>query len=311
MNLSSAGRPSGSRRVSRTLAVRMLAIFAFLSASVFISGCSASRLMLFPRLAAKQEGIYPAAKPAVTREETVTVTNAGGYALHGLLSYNEGDRGVLLVSPGNAESREGARWYTSFLRGQGFRVLVFSFQGFDDNHGPADLHSLVGDAHAFYSLVKERFPGEPIVYFANSISTAAALCMAADGAPLDGLVLEGAFDPKTIPFSKVAQSWLTLALFPISLPVATSVSATVPSSLKLSRCLPADKDIPALFVHNTDDIVTPYRTARRIFAVYPGRKEFYDAQRSQRDGHLSMLHDATARKKALESVAKWLHRPAD
>jgi pimeloyl-ACP methyl ester carboxylesterase len=310
MNLLNVGCPARCRPVSRTPAVRILSVLALLAASAFISGCSASSVMLLPQAAAKEKGIYPPIKPTVTKEETVTVTNSGGYQLHGWLSYNEGARGVVLVSPGNAESREAARWYTSFLRGQGFRVLVFSFQGFDENGGSGDLHSLVGDAHAFYSLAKERFPGEPIVYFANSISTAAALCMAANGAPLDGLVLEGAFDPKTIPFSKVAQSWVTLVLFPISLPVAISVSATVPSSLELSRCLSADIDVPALFVHNRDDIITPYRTARRIYEDYPGRKEFYDAQRSQSDGHLSMLHDATARKKVLESVAKWLHRPA-
>lgn len=291
-------------------AARLLTALVFSIAGLCVCGCTANQAMLHPGSAAKVEAMIPTpASSPLMREEEVTVVNREHHTLHGRLAYNEGDRGVLLISPGNAESREQARWYTDFLRGQGFRLLVFSFQGFDDNkEGPADLHSLVGDAHAFYSLAKERFPGERIAYFANSISTAAALCMAQDKAPLDGLVLEGAFDPRTIPFSKVGQLWVTLVLFPISVPMAAFASITVPGNLNLSRCLPTDKDTPVLFIHNSRDIVTPYKTARRIFERYPGPKDFYDAQRTgDQQAHLSLQADAIGRKRVLEAVVKYLH----
>lgn len=51
------------------------------------------------------------------------------------------------------------------------------------------------------------------------------------------------------------------------------------------------------------------KAAFLFFGDYPGQKEFYEARRSQANGHLSMEDDAMARKRALESIAKWLHRP--
>jgi hypothetical protein len=66
------------------------------------------------------------------------VRNDRGALLHGLLFSSAADRGTALVSGGNTMSREQVLYYYRFLLGRGFRVLAFSFQGFDDNEGGAD-----------------------------------------------------------------------------------------------------------------------------------------------------------------------------
>ena len=53
---------------------------------------------------------------------------------------------------------------SKYLIGNGFRVLIFTWQGFDSNGGEADLNSLLGDANAFYSYAESRFPRQPIAF---------------------------------------------------------------------------------------------------------------------------------------------------
>ena len=273
-----------------------------------IAGC-ASQLMLNPGIARLAEALDPT--PSFEEREQaqdVMVRNDRGALLHGLLFSSATDRGTALVSGGNTMSRLQVLYYYRFLLGRGFRVLAFSFQGFDDNEGDADLGSLLGDAAAFYSDVRRRFPHDHVTYVAHSISTSAALCLPARVPGIDGLVLEGTVDPEAIPYSKLKQLWYLFPLYPVLVPIAVAVSRTVPKELHVTDCLAEYHVVPILFIHYPSDDVTPFDAALRLFGVYAGPAEFIVPLQSRRPQyHMSMWADVAVQ----ESVVAFVKRVLD
>jgi len=267
--------------------------------------------MLHPDLARSIEARDPT--PQIIgrdRAELIRIRNDHGNVLEGLLIAQDKDRGTVIVSGGNATSRERTLYYFRFLLGNGFRVLVFSFQGFDENEGKASLGTLIGDAYAFYSYAKRAFPGEPIVYVAHSLSTAAALCLASRQTGLAGLVLEGAFDPKTIAYSKLAQHWYLFPLYPLLVPYAILVSSTVPDGLDVKECVRNVRDTPALFVHHPKDIVTPYRVAAELYEGYRGPKSFVvPGEPHPPEYHMNYTSDLATQQEAVRFIQKVLSNP--
>jgi alpha-beta hydrolase superfamily lysophospholipase len=239
-----------------------------------LAGCDASRLMLFPdeaRLALERRPVDPRALGYAPR--VVEVENSLGQRVRGWLFESPRDRGLALVANGNGTALPHAFDYNRFLIGRGARVLVFSYQGYDDNPGEASLRSLVGDWAAFHAWGRRAWPDEPVVFVGESIGAAAALCAAvgAESAGPDGLVLEAVPDLKRLPYARLLQMWPLWPLLPVTLPLAAAVSAGVPAALDPPRCA-ARSTIPALFVHHPLDPVTPVAHTRRIFARYAGPK---------------------------------------
>jgi hypothetical protein len=251
-----------------------ITIFLMVILASFLSGC-ATRLMLYPELAHKMDARYPPSSILNQRRaEKVVVKNDSGHELRGLLFESEGDAGTVIVSGGNAMSRTHTLEYHRFLLGHGFRVLVFSFQGYDDNEGRSNLSSLVGDAAAYYAYLKSTYPSEEIAYFGHSISSAVALCLPLRAGALSAIIVEGAFNPKSIAFTKLKQIWYLFPLYPMLLPAAAAVSATVPDNLDVAKCINAYSDIPIIFAHHPYDVVTPFERAFDLFSIYRGDKQF-------------------------------------
>ncbi len=234
---------------------RALAIFVLLA--LLTTGC-ASSILLQPQYTRRGNGTPQQA-------ELVELVNPGGNGIGGFLSASDGDYGSVMVSGGNAMGKGSTYRATRFLQGRGFRVLTFSFQGYDRNGGEAQLGSLLGDARTVHEHLSRRFPGEPIAYLAHSISTAPALCLPSHAPDLSGVVLEGAINLRTIPFQKMWQLWPLLPLAPITLPYATFVSASIPGELSAGRCAENAGSVPALFLHHRDDVMTPYGGARGLY----------------------------------------------
>ncbi|SDY69192.1 alpha/beta hydrolase [Nitrosomonas halophila] len=272
-----------------------------------LSGC-ASRLMLYPELARSMDVFYqPPAAPGRYRLQAITVSNDSGHELRGLLVESEGDVGTVIVSGGNAMSRHHTLEYYSFLLGHGFRVLVISFQGYDDNEGRADLHSLVGDVAAFHADLQSRYPGERIAYSGHSISSAAGLCLPPRIEKLAAIMVEGAFNPKAIAYTKLKQAWYLWPLFPVLLPAALVVSATVPHTLDVTDCINSYDDIPIIFVHHPNDRVTPYRQALDLFGQYRGSKQFIVPRRANPPHyHANLGHDANTQKIIIQFLQTYL-----
>ena len=276
---------------------------------LIVGGCS-SDVMLHPGIARLMEASNPTPRIAERdRAKAIRVRNEWGNILEGLLLAQEGDYGTVIVSNGNATSMERTLYYFRFLLGNGFRVLVFSFQGFDANEGKAHLRSLIGDARAFYAYARQAFPGEPIAYAAHSLSTAAALCLTSRQAELAGVVLQGAFDPKGVAYAKLAQLWYLFPLYPLLAPYAIFVSWTVPDELAVKECVGNLRNTPALFVHHPQDTVTPYRGAIELYEAYPGPKSFVVPKEPHPpEYHMNYTSDEAAQGETLRFIRRVLSK---
>lgn len=254
---------------------RRIASVSLVALCVQLLGC-ASSVLLAPEYSRER----PWAELSADSRETLTrlhLQNDAGRELTALVYERPGDRGVVMVSGGKRMGRKTTSIYTHFLHGQGYRIVVFSFQGFDDNAGPAELKSMTGDAAAIYHAVQTRYPREPIIYLATSVSTAAALCLPGRVPPgPSGLVLESAMNVRTIAFTTVSQPPLLWPLLPLTIPLAAGITIDVPDELAPHACMVKADQVPVLFLHHPKDDIVPYKSARRLFDAYPGPKSFHD-----------------------------------
>jgi hypothetical protein len=257
------------------------------------TGC-ASRLLLHPDLAQYLDGrdLKRVGELNSYKPELVSVTNSAGYTLHGVLFVSGDTQRIVMASGGNATSRTRALRYYEFLLRHQLSLLVFTFQGFDDNQGKADLNSMLGDAEAFYEYLETRFAGAKIAYVANSISTAAALCLPTRQTDVSAVVVEAAVDPKTVLYAKLTQWWYLFPLYPLLFPVASIVTSDIPRDLDVRRCISSYSSVPILFIHHPDDDVVPFGHAYELYSAYQGRKEFAIPQFSiPRAYHASLSSD--------------------
>lgn len=253
-----------------------------------LSGC-ASYWLLYPGMA---ESTDPHLDPAASghQYEVVSVTNANRVSLKGWLFSKPGDRGTALILGGNAMNISATYAQSRYLIGNGFRVLIFTWQGFDTNDGEAELASLLGDANAFYLYARSHFPGEPIAFIGYSTGAVTGVCLGAKE-PMCAIVVEGAFNPKTIVDDR--HMWFAK-------PLEGMFAAGVPDDLDTARCLRENKATPILFVHNREDTLAPYDAARRLFDGYPGAKEFFETKKlDSSQAHMGSAFDDAAQAKIL------------
>ena len=252
------------------------------------SGC-ASFWLLYPGMAESNDPRLDP-KDAGYSYQTVTVANARSYRLTGWLFDSPGDHGTLLVAGGNAQNISSTYSVSRYLINNGFRVLVFTYQGFGNNEGHADLGSLIGDAQAFYTFAENKYKGEPIAFAGYSTGAVTGLCLG-DREQLRAVVVEGTFNPKTI----VNDKKLYVAML-----VDPMLESSVPDALDTSRCLQELKAVPVLFLHNPNDPLAPYDSARHLFDSYRGPKEFIDTNAaSGTDAHYGSVSDPEARARVL------------
>jgi uncharacterized protein len=253
-----------------------------------ISGC-ASYWLLYPGMAESNDP-HLDPKDAGYSYQAVTVTNPQGYQLTGWLFDSPADHGTVLIAGGNAQNISSTYSVSRYLIGNGFRVLVFTYQGFGTNGGRADLTSLIGDAQAFYTLAEKRYGGESIAFVGYSTGAVTGLCMG-DREPLNAIVVEGTFNPKTIIDDKHLY---------VAMPLSPMLESSVPDELDTSRCLRELKTVPVLFLHNPNDPLAPYDSAKRLFDGYQGPKEFIDTRAAPgADAHYGSVSDPDARAKVL------------
>jgi dienelactone hydrolase len=272
---------------------RRVLVLAF--AALTSSGC-ASFWLLYPGLARSHD---PHLDPRDSgySYETVSVTNANGYRLVGWLFSQPHDHGTAMVLGGNAQDVSSTYAVSRYLIGNGFRVLIFTYQGFDANEGRAELTSLVGDAQAFYSFVQSRYPREPIAFVGYSLGAVTGICFG-DRERLSALVVEGTFNPKTIVEDK--HLWIAMPLEPL-------FRRSVPDELDTSRCLQNLKPAPIMFLHSPADPLAPYRAARRLYDDYQREKQFVETNPvAGSDAHYGSVSDPEARAKVLAFLEQHL-----
>jgi dienelactone hydrolase len=149
---------------------------------------------------------------------------------------------------------------------------------------------LIGDAQAFYTFAENKYKGEPIAFAGYSTGAVTGLCLG-DRERLSAVVVEGTFNPKTIVNDK--KLYVAMLMDPM-------LESSVPDALDTSRCLQELKSVPVLFLHNPNDPLAPYESARRLFDSYKGPKEFINTNAAPgADAHYGSVSDPEARARVL------------
>jgi hypothetical protein len=277
------------RRVRGTLPYLMLALA--------LSGCSVNDLLLEPQEARETQAADPV-DPRLNGDllEEIVVTNAAERRLVGWLFAQAGDRGTVLVAGGNGMGIAHTYAYNRFLIGHGFRVLVFSYQGFDDNEGKADIASLPGDAAAFHAAMRRRFPGEPVAFLGESIGGIAGFCDAAAG-DFSGLALEGLIDPKSVAGTIVDAYFPSPLSDVISFTIGRSsvlYSAMVPDTVSADDCSQRLHSADVLFLHQRRDPVAAFTTIEHLAQLRPRHSTIVELPAPPSHAHLSLANNAGA-----------------
>jgi uncharacterized protein len=276
-------------------AAARFAIVMAMAAMLIASGC-ANFWLLYPGSADNNDPLLDPEASGLSHEEVV-VTNAQGNRLVGWLFASDGDRGTVLVAGGNAQNLSSIYGDCRYLIGNGFRVLVFTYQGFDQNGGRADLNSLIGDAQAFYLYAQLRYPGDKIALVGYSLGAVTGICLG-DRKPLSAIVGEGSFNPKTI----IADTHLMVPSV-----LASKFTAGVPDELDTRQCLQKLNSVPVLFLHSPGDPLAPYNSARELYDSYSGPKEFIVTKpESGADAHYGSFTDPDAQTKVLDFLKQHL-----
>lgn len=265
------------------------------AALLIVSGC-ANFWLLYPGSAENNDPRIDPEQLGVSHED-VSVTNAQGNRLEGWLFASAKDRGTVLVAGGNAQNTSSIFGDCRYLIDNGFRVLIFTYQGFDQNTGRADLNSLIGDAKAFYLFTEIRYPGQPIAFVGYSMGAVTGICLG-DSEPLKAIVVEDVFNPKTI----VADKHLWIAA-----PLASKFTSDVPDQLDTGRCLQSLNAVPILFLHSPGDPLAPYDSARHLYDSYSGPKDFIATNpESGADAHYGSFTDPQAQTQVLDFLKSHL-----
>lgn len=275
-----------------------------------LSACSVNDLFLEPREAQEVQAADPVDPRSYgDQPEDVSVANAAHNKLTGWLFSRPGDRGTVLVAGGNGMGIAHTYTYNRFLLGHGFRVLVFSYQGFDGNEGKADISSLAGDAEAFYRYAALRFPGEPIGFLGESIGATAGLCAAAAD-EFSAIALEGLIDPKSIAYT-ITETWFSPpfshVLTAMVRPLASLYAWAVPNELGADNCSVRLRQTDVLFLHQRRDPVSAFVTIEHLATLRPQHSSIVELPRPANHSHLSLNQDIPAQ----DRVVDFLHAGFD
>ncbi|HKW53175.1 MAG TPA: hypothetical protein VJO12_05750 [Stellaceae bacterium] len=276
-----------------------LALAAALS---LLSACSVNDLFLEPREALQVQAADPVDPHSYgDRPVDVVVANRAHNKLTGWLFSQPGDRGTVLVAGGNGMGIAHTYTYNRFLLGHGFRVLVFSYQGFDGNEGEADIASLPGDTEAFYRYAAERFPSEPIGFLGESIGATAGFCAAADD-EFSAVALEGLIDPKSIAYT-ITDTWFSppfsYLLTAMVKPLAGLYASTVPNELGADSCSARLRQTDVLFLHQRNDPVSAFATIEHLAQLRPRHSSVVELPHPT-PAHLSLGQDIPAQDRVVD-----------
>ena len=192
--------------------------------------------------------------------ETVTLTPAGGPALHGWWFPAPRPVASLLFCHGNAGNISHRLDNVARLVGVGFSVLIFDYRGYGLSQGRPTERGLTEDARAawqhFLALAQP-----PRYIFGRLLGGAVALALAEQiaGDDLAGLILESTF---------TSLGDMAGQVFP--LPGLKRLIRGYPSLARLKRM-----QRPLLIIHGQRDELIPFAHGQRLFQAANQPKSFY------------------------------------
>ncbi len=221
----------------------------------------------------------------------VTFRTADGMRIEGVLAPPRGNAPVLILQHGQGGTRDSALVLGRPFAAAGYGVLAFDWRAHGRSggrwihFGAHEHRDLTGAVEFLATHAGTR--GRPVGVYACSLGAAAAAMAAPDLGPQVGaMVLDCAYGCLGR-MTAYRLSHLPAVRFPAKLAIDFAgrlVSGTTPGSVVPERNLAAFAPRPLMVCHGTLDRVIPVDEGRRVFASYPGPKEYWE---SDDDGHVS------------------------
>ncbi|MBI4231028.1 MAG: alpha/beta hydrolase [Planctomycetes bacterium] len=270
---------------NRRVAIEALAVALFLVTLPFWARTSLSYAFLFPwtdYLAVPAEEGLACEEVSLPREGTAPLT---GWFLPA--SGERAARAAVLLSNGNAANMSQLLDHASILHDLGCSVLLYDYQGFGRSPGSRDVGSLAGDARTAAAWLRGKAAPLPLVAFGISMGTQPTARLAAEKR-CDAVILESVFQADRELAARFR--WIP--------PLVWALRPGIPEEFDMAGNLEVAGSMPKLFLHGTDDNLTPYPRAQALFDDAPGPKRWVEFPGA---GHLEPVLDRRAYREALRA----------
>ena len=264
----------------------MLRLFLFLTAAGLLAAAFVNLRAFETRQVFPADRIRTSPREAgMVGFEDVRIRTADGETLVGWWRPPPPGAGVVLYLHGNGGSLADRAGRLSDLAASGLGVLAIDYLGYGGSTGRPSERGLHADAEAAYDWITVQSPARPLALVGESLGTGVAVRLAAERA-VTGVVLDSAY--ASLP-DLVRRRWPWL-----------------PAHLLMANRFESDRRIaavgaPVLFVHCSEDDVTPLASARILhslarnarFITLPGC------------GHVETWSDPRARTEILDTLRDW------
>lgn len=181
-------------------------------------------------------------------------------------------KAVVVQFHGNGENMTSHFLFVYWLALEGYDVFTFDYRGYGGSGGGKSIPGSVADGAAALAYARRKAPGLPLVVIGQSLGGALAVAsLDRDGGEgVRALVLDSTFSS----YRRVAR--LKLAPHAITWPLQWLPYLLVSDRYAPARLILKRPSVPLLQVHAPKDPIVPYSEGRRLYALAPGPKEFWD-----------------------------------
>ncbi|XP_072534405.1 lysophosphatidylserine lipase ABHD12 [Salminus brasiliensis] len=217
---------------------------------------------------------------------------------------------VFIYLHGNTNNRAAPHriGVANLLSSLGYHAVVMDYRGFGDSTGEPTEPGLTTDALYLYHWVRARSKGSPLVIWGHSLGTGVATNTAVklqeQGNPVDGVILEGAFNTGKLPegfphpFTWYYWRFPYIQYYFQDLMKKNKLSFPSGENLKKMRT-------PLLILHSKDDHMVPYWVAEELYSIAKTALKSDDQVRLVLfDGSHGYLHNGLYRDPALPDILR-------
>ncbi len=213
--------------------------------------------------------------------------------------------GTVVHCHGNAGNMSGHFELVRWLPEAGWNLLCFDYRGFGYSTGRPRRRGIVDDVHAAVEYVCERpdVDADSVALVGQSLGGAVSIVAVAEGAPVCGLVTDGAFDSyQGATRWLLSESWLTWGA---ARPAARwLISPGLDPIDYVAQIAPT----PLLIIQGTEDHLIDWHTAERL---YEAARQPKDLMIVEGAGHFDAFETAAdlVRPKVLRFLADCVQTP--
>lgn len=210
--------------------------------------------------------VFPAPIAFGLPYEDVALTTTNGETIRAWFIPADAPRATILIHHGAMFSRSWPLPQVAMFHDLECNVMIADYQGFGDSSGTASLDTLLPDADTSLAYLRDhpREGTDRIVVFGVSMGTMIAMAQAAEGAPdVVGMMVEGVVELESL--EDIGYEFM-------GIPPSPEAPTFVPAELDPLQTAPRIT-IPKLYLNSSEDAITPYPGAVRLFDLSPEPKQ--------------------------------------